>query len=328
MAQQVPQDASPLRIYRASADELKIKTLLYGIPGAGKTTMALTMNDDPRLGPTLVLNFEGGLLSVVGRGDVDAYDVQTMDDLERILWALRSRDPAVAHFRSVVVDSGSELYQKALREVVDDNVQGSAKRDDIDQIQIEDYGKAGTKVFRLFSMLRDLPLHIVVTAHARFTYPANTDERTSQPTEVRPSFSASLGTRLEGIFDNVHFLYTWEEARATGQNDPTTNAAIIESVMHRILLTAPSGPYRAKTRGPKFAERMGVTVLDPTMPMLYNLLLETEGGRPGQFVDGTAPEPTPDVPMPIEVVEPPTQPSTDGPDAFAAWGAPTEGVTA
>ena len=42
-----------LGIRRVTAGDLKIKSLVYGNPGAGKTTLALTSNDHLALSPAL-----------------------------------------------------------------------------------------------------------------------------------------------------------------------------------------------------------------------------------------------------------------------------------
>lgn len=263
-------------IYRARAENLKIKTLLYGNPGVGKTTFCLTANDHPALAPALVLNFEGGLMSVVGRGDVDVYDVNVIDDLEAIFWNFQESNKAVNQYKTIIVDSGSELYNKALREAVQSNMARARNRKgDEDDFQIEDYGKAGNVTFRLFSMFRDLPRHVIVTAHAKFVYPSGGDALTSQPTEVRPAFSPSITTRLEGIFDNVHFMYTFDDNQQINEEESVV-------VTRRGMLTRTMGAYHAKTRGPNFASALGDTVIDPTLPSLYNLLLETEGGQSGE----------------------------------------------
>lgn len=301
-----------MNIYRATAADVKIKMLLYGSPGVGKTTLALTCNDHPSLGPALVLNFEGGLLSVVGRGDVDAVDIRQMADLEQMFWLFQEGNPAVVHYKTVIVDSGSELYNKALRESVEANLQTRRNRKGtVDDIQIEDYGKAGAMVFRLFSMFRDLPLHVIVTAHARITFPQGTDTNNTQPTDVRPAFSPGIASRIEGIFDFVHFMYTFDEQEAI--DDETTI-----TIQRRALLTRTMGAYHAKTRGPRFAQAVGDTILDPLMPLIYETLLKTEGqgghnnGHGQDFVsdpdslDSAVWDPKPSAPDP--------QPETEDPE--------------
>lgn len=278
-------DPSPLNIYRASTENLKIKMLLYGVPGAGKTTMALTANDHPDLSPALLLNFEGGWLSVVGRGDVDVIDIASMDDLERVFWYFVQDHESVRHFKTVIVDSGSELYQKALREVVDQNMlRRPNRKGDEDDFELEDYGKAGNITFRMFSAFRDLPRHVIVTSHAKFIYPAGADQSNPnlQPREVRPSFSSTLSNRLTGVFDFVHFLYAADEEVKI--DDDTT-----QIIPHRYLLTRSMGAYQAKTRGPSFATALGDVVVDPNLPMLYDLLMQTEGGQNGRPDDYPSP---------------------------------------
>lgn len=267
---------SPLGIYRATAQDLKLKMLLYGDPGVGKTTLALTANDHPELAPALVLNFEGGLLSVVNRGDVDVINIQTIDDLENVFWYFAQENEAVSHFKTIVVDSGSELYNKALREVVNQNLgRRQNRKGDEDDFELEDYGKAGNVVFRLFSMFRDLPRHVIVTSHAKRIYPPNVDPSKNpnlEPREVRPSFSTTVAQRLVGIFDMVHYMYTADSVFAVDEENSRVET-------HRYLLPRAMGAYQAKTRGPNFAAALGDVVVDPTLPMLYDLLMATEGGK-------------------------------------------------
>jgi hypothetical protein len=62
--------------------------------------------------------------------------------------------------------------------------------------------------------------------------------------------------------DFVGYLYTADEqVEHNGQ---------FETVMHRYLLTQPMNNYVAKTRDPKFAERLGAFVADPTFTTIYN----------------------------------------------------------
>lgn len=264
-----------LNIYRASAQDIKMKMLLYGSPGAGKTTLALTANDHPELSPALVLNFEGGLLSVTNRGDVDVLDIRSSDDLERVFWYFAENNPEITKYKTIIVDSGSELYNRTLREVVAQNLARRKRKGDEDDYELEDYGKSGNIVFRLFSSFRDLPRHVIVTAHPKFIYPSGGDALNSEPKEVRPSFSTSLAQRLEGIFDFVHYLYAYDLPEPTGVTGDD-GQAIMKAVTHRALLTRSMGAYHAKTRGPNFASALGDTVIDPTIPVLYDLLLQTE----------------------------------------------------
>lgn len=251
---------------RVSVSDLHIKMLVYGAAGVGKTTFAATAADHESLAPVLFLNFEGGLLSVAERGDIDEVQIESMGDLEYVFEALRSNQSGYADYRTIVVDSGSELYSQSLTEAVASSVnrdhnRGRAERT-LDDTNLEDYGRAMRQTYRLFRALRDLPRHVIVTAHPKMTYPQGVDKRMVEPVDVGPAFSPQLQIQMMGIFDFVHYMYL----------DGTD----------RYLLTQPLGAYKAKTRGYTFGDRLGQVVGNPNLPQMYDLLLESSmaDGRP------------------------------------------------
>lgn len=262
-----------LRPRRLVVEDLRIKLLLYGDPGAGKTTFTAQSGDHESLAPILFLNFEGGLLSVVERGDIDAVDINTIADLEQVYEALRSGHKDYAHYNTVIIDSASELYSQALVEATQTGIERDARRGkntdrSADDTEIGDYGRAGKAVYRIFRGFRDLPLNIIATSTARYTYPRNADKQSTEPTEVGPSFSGQLATQMLGLFDFVWYLYT-------GVNEDEEAGEIGDTF--RYILTQNAGAFKAKTRGFTFAESLGEVVVNPYLPDMYNLLLQTGG---------------------------------------------------
>jgi hypothetical protein len=256
-----------LKPRRLAVGDMYIKMLLYGAPGVGKTTFAAQAGDHPALSPVLFLNFEGGLLSVVERGDVDAVDINRMSDLEEVYESLRTQDPAYREYRTIVIDSGSELYNQALVEATETGItraarQGKNSDRTLDDTQLDDYGRASKQVFRIFRAFRDLPINLITTSTARFTYPRNADKTLVDPIDVGPSFSGNLATQMLGLFDFVHFMYLTDNE---------------EGETIRCVLTEKAGVYNAKTRGFTFAQSLGAVVENPYLPSMYDLLLKTAG---------------------------------------------------
>src|SRR5690606_7158987 len=77
----------PIQKPRVASRFLKI--LLYGYPGIGKTVLAATANDDPRMSPALLVDFEGGTLSIADK-DVDVVRVTAFKQFNEVYDFLRS----------------------------------------------------------------------------------------------------------------------------------------------------------------------------------------------------------------------------------------------
>jgi phage nucleotide-binding protein len=281
----------PLQVSRVGKDKKpELNLLLYGIPGVGKTTFAAQAQDHPDLSPVLVADLEGGLLSVSGRGDIDAVEIRSSDDLTELFWALRNGTGDFGKYRTVIIDSGSNFANRVLQEWTATNKErersrgrGSSDRT-IDDVQLEDYGKMTLQVRRIMEYFRDLPLNVIVTALARFTYPAKADTRTSEPTEVGPDFTAKLSGNVTGMFDHVWYMYVDGEGT-------------------RHILTQERGVYRAKTRGGNFAPALGFIVDEPNLVDIYNLLIQTESSVDEAPDTGDAP----DIPYLQDVGVPPEE---------------------
>lgn len=250
----------------------KVKALVYADAGTGKTTLAATAAAHPDMSPVLMLNLEGGLLSVAGMPNVDDIEIRSSADLEEAYWALigKGRDEIVKaiyrKYKTVVIDSGTVLSNRVLVEWVQrNNERATARRKPradgtLDDIQLEDYGKMSAQVLRMISWFYDLPMHVICTALAKTVYPptdGKTDARILQPTEVRPDFTDKLGGRVMGVFDHVWYMYT-------------------DGNGGRYMLTQPSGIYKAKTRGRHFAAAIGNPVANPNLATMYATLLDAE----------------------------------------------------
>ena len=253
----------PFTVQPVTTEGQKIKLLVYGSPGVGKTSLAATANPHPDLGPVLYLDLEGGLLSVAGK-DVAAVPIRNTGELEEVFFALHKGDASVAQYKTVVIDSGTALSNRALAEWTQRNMGRAARkgRGDadrlVDDVQLEDYGKMTMQMRRLLGWFRDLDRHLIVTALPRFVYPKDADTRTADPIDVGPSFTAQLQGNVVGMMDFVWYQY----------KDPQER---------RYLLTRQKGAYQAKTRGQRFAAALGEIVADPDLGHIYDLLIRTEG---------------------------------------------------
>jgi hypothetical protein len=239
----------------------KLKLAVYGQSGVGKTTFLATAYDHPDLAPALILDFEGGLISVAYRGrQVKFEEIHTWQDLEKYAAKLWSNDGEYREFKSVIVDSASEMVTLARQEAVEINVRrnrGGENRDK-DDIELGDYSLASTKLLRMFRMLRDLNRHIFVSGFPRPIYKGKPPN--AAVAEIAPGFATgALKETMIGLFDYVFYMYKDEDDNG-----------------RRKLLTVDYGLYRAKTRGQQFSAVLGQVLPDPTLPAIYDLLLKTE----------------------------------------------------
>lgn len=231
-----------------------LNTIVYGEPGSGKTTFAASAQNHPAMKDVLFLNIEGGLLTLVDRGDIRATDIRTVEELEEAFWELHHGKDGLDKIRTVVIDSGTELQTLSLEGIAkaakDKN---PSKREDQDTFEQRDYLKSTNNLKRVLRYFRDMDKNVIITALPKYVYPKSGDEQ--EPTECMPSFTSKLSTALQGYVDNVWYIHFDKEKQK------------------RYLITQPRGIYKAKTRGQAFSEKLGAIVEDPDMTKIYNTFI-------------------------------------------------------
>jgi hypothetical protein len=253
--------------YLVTAEQPTFNLLVFGDPGVGKTTFAASAQDHPQMANVLFANIEGGMLSIAHRGDIHAVDIKSTAELEALAWAVAQGEyPSV---RTVVVDNITELQTLNLQEVVQESIDSGRKmvrnrERTVDDIWQEDYGKCTAQLSRLFRFLRDLPINTVFTAHAKRVYPKvpdGTDLSKIQPIAVVPALSQKLMGAVMGYMDFVWCFEIDQQA---------------EKVEDRhFAITTSKMEYRCKTRGPRFFEAIGDVIVDPKLPNIYDIFVET-----------------------------------------------------
>lgn len=265
----------------------QINAMIYGPSGVGKTTLAATAQANKHMRNVLFLNVEGGLLSVEDLDlpeGIGAIDVASPEALEVLFWELlKSRsdpDHPYAHFKTVVIDSGTEMATRWLEQTTGsaaDRLErlargDNAKRDkdiagrlrDGSLVRKEDYGTQTRQMAKALRMFRDMNMSVIVTALERLEYPRGKED--AAPIGCGPEFSARLAKHLKGYMDFVWYLYQAEDE----DGEPV-----------RRLLTQSHGIFFAKTRGHRFQEQIGKVINwdDPDVPLLSQLfdILQSAG---------------------------------------------------
>lgn len=134
----------------------KVKAVVYGASGVGKTTLAKTLNQEK----TFVLSAESGLLSL-GDTAIDYVDLVTNDKdeplksplerMQRLSEAVTylGTDEAKKKYENVVIDSLSEIGQ-IIEAYYTETITDKAKA-------FEKWGKIGEKQVSIMRMFRDSP---------------------------------------------------------------------------------------------------------------------------------------------------------------------------
>jgi hypothetical protein len=219
-----------------------LKLLLFGPSGAGKTVFAGTAQDDPRTSPTLVLDLEGGIDSLVGRA-IDTVRIKSWDD-----YAAAAKLIEQGTYRSVVLDSLSELQLYALNTILEKEAANRREKDLLDQ---RDYGRGLVQMRRFVRTWRDVDLHVVMTALSKEIL----DPR--EGTVLVPKFSGQFGEDASAMMSVVAYLAITADAQ-TNKN-------------RRVLLLKNQSKFRVKARTPWGAD-VPDTISEPTITKLLDCL--------------------------------------------------------
>lgn len=213
----------------------KVKALVYGFSGAGKTRLIATLP-----GKGLVLSAEAGLLSlrtVLDQcGDVDVAEVGTIDDVRAAYKHVKDNPTA---YQWVALDSLSEIAEVVL---VNEKKQTNDPR--------QAYGALIDSMLELVKAFRDLPLDVYMICKAERVK----DEATGRMLTQIMTPGAKLAQALPFLFDEILFLFAEEVAAPDGNG----------TVYQRFLQTRRGPTTEAKDRSGK---------LDPLEPADLGKLL-------------------------------------------------------
>lgn len=232
----------------------RIKALIFGPPGHGKTYFIGTAVFDKRTTPIAILDFEGGTEDVLdglpGQGtDWVSYKIQTWDDFNEVYNEILV--PNERGFKAVAIDSLSEAYIFAFMQLLDaEKVKREDKDINPDMIQQGDYGVVLTQMRRLTRKFKDLPMHVFYTAHHR-------DDTDPKLGLIKlPNFPGKGAIELPGMMTVCGYL-------ALGLNE--------DGETQRVLLLQNYAKIAAKVRT-KWGLKVPDEIEDPTITDLLDVL--------------------------------------------------------
>lgn len=229
-----------------------MKALFFSPPGHGKTHLLGTLADDERTAPALILDFEGGVTTLVGR-DIDVATVRDWQDFNEAYALLSDPD---TEYRSVGVDSLSETQVGGLLALLREN-SPEGRRATEDTLTQGDWGTILVQMRRFVRHFKDLPMHVAMTALA-----GEDLDKVEGRVKV-PLLQGSFQNEAPGIFDVVAYLAKSETE--DGEEE-------------RLLLLRGYPGFRIKARTP-----MGVAapneIVDPSITKLLDALGFAQPGR-------------------------------------------------
>ena len=164
--------------------DLKVKVLVYGQAGAGKTSLCKSVAKS-----ALLISAEGGLLSLSGT-DIDNVEIKDFAELLEVYSMLKNG----TDYKIICLDSISEIAEKVL-----------SKEKEVAKDPRQAYGEMQDKVAMVVRAFRDLPYHVYMSCKAEMTKDEN---GSSIWGPAMPG--QKLGQALPYLFDEVLALRVWK----------------------------------------------------------------------------------------------------------------------
>lgn len=225
-----------IQTYSPDKEVFKIKLLVYGSPGVGKTVFAST-SEKP-----LFIDTEKGMMSVQRK--LDFVSINNFSEFEELLRDIvMNVDEYKKKYKTLVVDSISELQKRSMDGILDEAMKKNVTRDP-NLITQNDWGKNTEQMRKSLRLLRDLSEHfnIVLTALAK---EAETDEGLKR----RPATTPALFDSINAYVDLIGFMGIKEI--------PLDNDQV---KIQRYLVFTQTPKIIAKSRIPGFPK----IIMDPT----------------------------------------------------------------
>ncbi len=221
-----------------------LNLLIYGEPGSGKTVLAGTAQDSKETSPILFCDVEGGTVSIRKKSNIDVVSIRHIDQIIDLYNTLAGDKSD--YYKTVVIDSLSELQKLDLRFCMDEEFNKKPDVIDRDVATLRSWGKSGERMRRIIRAFRDLPMNTIMTSLVA----TEKDEQTGI-VQYFPMFPGKLRGEVPGYFDIVGLLQAKEDRNG--------------SVVTRTLQTAKTTKTIAKDR----TASLDPVIEEPTIPAMW-----------------------------------------------------------
>lgn len=265
-----------------------LKLFFYGDYGSGKTVLSAQSVDVEVMKDVLFINIESGIQSIRGSRAVKNYaeidfvpcpDFETFVAIHRMLLAYcQARDDddserikkmaqkygfnPVKRYRTVVIDSMSELNQISLARAFGENQDDLLATADSDDTR-RDFGRNKQAMLKTIRAFRNLPMHVIATCGREW----DQDER--KKLGYQPRLTGALSKEVQAFWDVVGFVQT--AAQKPGESEEGDTASVA-----RRLWLQPVGKFDAKNR---LSSQEVTHIDDPTMEKLVALLTRKSASK-------------------------------------------------
>jgi AAA domain len=246
----------------------KIKALIYGEPGAGKTYLVGSAREVPEMQPILFIDIEGGIKTIRNLwSDIDTVRVRdeynpqgklVKSGWERLL-ELKEELRKPNSYETLIVDSISELYNLALTDWMRNPIRLSNRALDPDIPDERAWGKARSMVRRELTAYRDIDKHVLFTALKEAKYQGEI------LINYIPSLPGKLAYEISGFMDEVLYI---EPMKVDKKEADYTK-------IPRRILCHPVNKYICKDR----SRNLPLILENATMNRIADHVLDSRGGK-------------------------------------------------
>lgn len=212
----------------------KMKVLVYGQYGSGKTTFAASAGDIEEMNDVILLDAESGDTSLEDRPDLttvrisnyrqfarvheflrlhcryrDAEDTAKLCELEERFRnaGIEEDDPEyyvvnednVKRFNTVIIDTLTEVQKYCMYQLLGVSVGEYALDMEPTSPEWDEWGKSAEMIRLLVRSFRDLPMHVIFVA-------SEAEKEVGKVTLRRPNLPGKLASEVQGFVDAVGYL--------------------------------------------------------------------------------------------------------------------------
>jgi len=165
--------------------ETKIKALIYGQPGIGKSTVALST---PK---PVLLDFDKGVHRVNPEHQTETLQVESWDDVIEVM-----NDGSLNQFETIVIDTASKMLDCMSLYLIAKNPKLGKSNG---ALSLQGYGERKAEFNSFIKKINSLGKHLIFVAHEK-------EEKNNEVKEVRPEVGGSSGTDLYKDLDLIGYM--------------------------------------------------------------------------------------------------------------------------